>query len=224
MQERKRELMKKTLVFALVIAMVFAAPVTAFADAFHESPSNNPAAELVGYTVTNDDWDGEIIVTPYSKRSTLPEKELKEIEEAYADIKNASSVLQLESHLAQVAEKKKVDVSNLSVSDLFDVRATVPGMGSATITLKSDRFEYFVALLHFADGKWEIVDDAKCNEDLELTFTVDDLSPFAVVVSNKNSPPTGETNDWTATGLLALAVLSGIVGVGFLAKSKREAA
>ncbi len=214
--------MKKTLVFALVIAMVFAAPVTAFADAFHESPSNNPAAELVGYTVTNGDWDGEIIVTPYSHRNELPPKELEEEQEAYDSIKGADSAAALESHIAQIAEKKKVDAKELFVSDLFDVRATKPGMGSATITLKSERFGNFIALLHFTNGKWEVVDNAKCTSDLELTFTVDDLSPFAVVVSNKNSPPTGESNDWAATGLLALALLSGAVGVAFLAKSKRE--
>ena len=187
--------MKKTLVFALVIAMVFAAPVTAFADAF---------------------------VTPYSHRNELPPKELEEEQEAYDSIKGADSAAALESHIAQIAEKKKVDANDLFVSDLFDVRATKPGMGSATITLKSESFKNFVALLHYTDGKWEIVEGATCKDDT-LTFTVDSLSPFAVVVAKPGSPETGDTNGFAA-GLLAFAVLSGVVGVGFLVKSKREAA
>ncbi len=216
--------MKKTLMFALAIAMVFAAPVTAFANAFRDSPSNVPAPELTGYTVTPSDWTGEIIVTPYSRRDTLPKKELGEEEDAYNSIRDAGNAVQLESHLAQIAARKHVDPQNLFVSDLFDVRATKEGMGSVTITLKSDRFRNFVALLHFVnDQEWVVVDNASC-DGTTLTFTVDELSPFAVVVSSEDSPPTGESNDLTTTGLLALTVLSGAVGVGFLVKSRREAA
>lgn len=215
--------MKKTLILALAIAMVLAMPVTAFANTFNDSPSNNAAPTVDDTKVTNSDWDGEIIVKSYAERNDLTEKEHEAIDAAYTSVANATDVVQLNSGLTAIAEKSNLATTDLAVSDLFDVYATKEGMGSATITLKSDTFKKFVALLHYTDGKWEIVEGAKCTGDT-LTFTTDDLSPFAVVVSKKDSPPTGETSDWTAIGLLAFAMLSGVVGVAFLAKSKREAA
>ena len=215
--------MKKTLILALAIAMVLAMPVTAFANTFHGSPSNNAAPTVDDTTVENKDWEGEIIVKSYAERDELTDKEHEEIDAAYDSVAKSTDVTELNSGLTAIAEQNKLTTKDLAVSDLFDVYATKEGMGSATITLKSESFKNFVALLHYTDGKWEIVKGAECTGDT-LTFTTDDLSPFAVVVSTKNSPPTGETSDWTSIGLLAFAMLSGVVGVAFLAKSKREAA
>ncbi len=214
--------MKKTLILALAIAMVFAMPVTAFASTFNGSPSNNTAPTVGDTTVTNKDWDGKIEVESYADRKDLSAEEQKEIEAAYDTVAKASNVTELNSGLTAIAEQNKVETKDLAVSDLFDVYATKEGMGSATITLKSESFKNFVALLHYTDGKWEIVEGATCKDDT-LTFTVDSLSPFAVVVAKPGSPETGDTNGFAA-GLLAFAVLSGVVGVGFLVKSKREAA
>lgn len=194
--------MKKLLVFALVLAMVLAVPTAVLADAFVSSPSNVDAPTLGDVTASNKDWDGKIVVTSFADTDTA------EMTAAYDSIKAAASVNALNSALPSDKE--------LAVSTLFDVSATKEGMGTVTITLTSDKFENFVALLHFVDGKWEVVDNAKAN-DKTLTFSVDSLSPFAVVVSTKKSPETGSS---LPVGIIAFAVLFGAAGVCFLAKSR----
>lgn len=199
--------MKKLLVFALVLAMVLAVPTAVLADAFVSSPSNVDAPTLGDVTASNKDWDGKIVVASFADTDTA------EMTAAYDSIKAAASVTALNSALPSDKE--------LAVSTLFDVSATKEGMGTVTITLTSDKFENFVALLHFVDGKWEVVDNAKV-DGTKLTFSVDSLSPFAVVVStdDKELPPLGET---LPVGIIAFAVLFGAAGVCFLAKSKANA-
>lgn len=210
--------MKKLLVFALVLAMVLAVSATVLADPFVSSPSNVDKPTLDDYTVTNKDWDGEIIVASYKESA-----EKEDMKAAYDSIKAAASVKDLVPSLT---------AANLAVSTLFDVYATKEGVGSATIKLTSDKFENFVALLHYVDGKWEIVKDAKV-EGKTLTFTSDSFSPYAVVVSTKadepstsepdTSKPSPETGDVLPTAIITFAVLFGVAGVCFLAKSKENA-
>lgn len=186
--------MKKVLVFALVLVMVLAVSTAALADTFVNSPSNNAAPTVVDVTTTNADWDGEIIVTPYSERGTLPEDASEAFKAAYNSIKDAANVTELNEALATIAESLGIDVANLTVGDLFDVRATKEGMGAATITLSSETFKNFVALIHYVDGEWELVDNATV-DGTEMTFTTENFSPFAVIVFTDDASDDESSSD-----------------------------
>lgn len=191
--------MKKVLVFALVVVMLFAVPATVLADGFVSSPSLNKAPAVES---------GDVTVTGYGDKATLTEAQQTALTAAYDSIAAATDVSKLAGGLATIAGDKK-----LAVADLFDI--TSKGEGPVTISLKSDAFKNFVALLHYTDGKWEIV-DAKLS-GTTLTFTVDSFSPFAVVVSTDAQSP--ETSDALPISLIALAMLFGAAGVYFVKKS-----
>lgn len=213
--------MKKLIVFALVLAMALAVPTAALADTFVGSPSNVGAPTLDDVTVKPADWDGEIIVTPYGERDTLPEEAREQLEAAYDDIKNAENVDELNEDLKDVAEDLGLSSDDLDVSTLFDISVTKEGLDSATLTLTSDEFENAVALLYFDGEEWKIV-DATINGKT-ITFTATAFGPYAVVVSTDgipDAPPTGES---LPVGFIALAVLFGVAGVCFFAKSKLTA-
>lgn len=223
--------MKKLLVFALVLVMVLALSATVLADSFVSSPSNDDTPTVGKVEASNADWNGKIVVT-----SLKDSADNAEMTAAYDSIKDAAAVKDLAPSLTE---------ENLAVSTLFDVSATAEGAGSVTVTLTSDKFENFVALLHYVDGKWTVVENAKA-EGKTLTFTVDSLSPFAVVVStdaadepstsepstsepSTSTPSTGTSSESPETGdmvpgmIIVLAVLSGVAGVCFFAKSKENA-
>lgn len=222
--------MKKLLVFALVLVMVLALSATVLADSFVSSPSNDDTPTVGKFEASNADWDGKIVVT-----SLKDSADNAEMTAAYDSIKEAAAVKDLAPSLTE---------EGLAVSTLFDVSATKEGAGSVTVTLTSDKFENFVALLHYVDGKWTVVENAKA-EGKTLTFTVDSLSPFAVVVStdadepstsepstsepSTSAPSTGTSSESPETGdmvpgmIIVLAVLSGVAGVCFFAKSKENA-
>lgn len=213
--------MKKLIVFALVLAMALAIPTAALADTFISSPSTHDAPTLVSAIFNPEDWDGEIIVTAFADRETLPEEEHEKLMTAYDGIKESEDVTDLHDELGEVAEKLGLTVDKLAVSTLFNVHATKEGLKSATLTLKSAKFENFVTLLHFNGEDWEIVDTTV--DGTSVTFTTEDFSPYAAVVATDvipDAPPTGEA---LPAGIIALAVLFGVAGVCFLAKSKVNA-
>ena len=93
-----------------------------------------------------------------------------------------------------------------------------------TISLKSDSFENFVALLHYTGSAWEVVKDAKVENGV-LTFSASNFSPFAVVVSTEttpvpDSPTTGET---APVALAAAAIVAGIAGISVLCYGRKKA-
>lgn len=213
--------MKKLIVFALVLAMALAIPTAVLADTFISSPGTHEAPMLDKVTVDPSDWDGEIIVTPFSDRETLPAEELEKLMAAYDEIKAADAVTDLQKKLEEIAKDLGISVDKLAVSTLFNVHATKEGLGSATLTLTSDKFENLVSLLHYNGEKWEIVDVTA--EGTTITFTTDDFSPYAAVVATDaipDAPPTGEA---LPVGFIALAVLFGAASVCFFVKSKANA-
>ena len=213
--------MKKLIVFALVLAMALAIPTAALADTFISSPSTHDAPTLVSAVIDPADWDGEIIVTAFADRDTLPAEEQEKLMTAYDGIKESEEVTDLHDDLAKVAEKLGVTVDKLAVSTLFNIHATKEGIKSAKLTLKSAKFENIVTLLHFNGEDWEIVDiDA---DGTTITFTATDFSPYAAVVATEELPDSPITGEEIPMGLVALAVLFGVASVCFFAKSKVNA-
>ena len=182
--------MKKILVFVLVIifALGVSLSVSAAPGKFISSPSNNQAPELIGYQNSDEDCTGKLIITPYSNRKTLPDDILQKFEEAYRIIATTSDLSDLNEALNQMAADLGVDVSDLAVSDMFDI--SVIGCdnhvdhGHFDVTLKAESLKNFVCLLHYYNGTWRIVDSAEVTEDgTHLDFTEKEFSPFAVVVN-----------------------------------------
>lgn len=222
--------MKKLSVIVLAVLMLFSASLTAFAEGgFVESPSLNPAPKIVEYKADSEECEAVIVITPYSKRNDLETSDMIEIENAYSEIKGANDITALNADLAAVAKKLGVASTELAVSDLFDLgyksRDTTihkSEHGYFTIKLKADTLKNFVGLIHFNDGKWELIENASIDENNDLVFKVNDFSPFAIVVKNANAPQTGDSSNiylWVVLSVAA-AFLCGLCVVKSIRTAK----
>ncbi len=215
--------MKKIAVICLSLVMLFSISMTAFAapGIFVSSPSGNPAPELVEVVNKTDACPAKIKITAYSERATLDAADREKIESAYTQIVNADSDNAFSKVLATLAKNNKMSVSSLSVSDLFDISyyncENHEGHEGFTITLKADTIDQFVGMLHLNGEEWELVKVNNVDEDKNtVTFFVEELSPFAIVVDNGTGsvpPQTGDTSMiylWvmlaTASGLALVLV------------------
>ncbi len=215
--------MKKllTIVLAVILTASTAMAVFAAPGLFINSPSENPVPQLVEYSNESHDCFAKLVITAYIKRDTLPDDKRALIEKAYDEIVKSKDLSELTSDIKAYAEKAGVPVSALAVSDLFDVSYYACELhnehGKFFITLKADTLKNFVGLMHLSENGWVMVDDAKVDSKEEtLTFSADDLSPFAVVVKTQGSSvPTGDNSaNWiyfvimmiSATALIVIAV------------------
>lgn len=184
---------KRIITVMLFTLVLFSMSFTAFADGgFTQSPSANSAPEIVDSSSEDHDCDQALIITAYADRSELPEELSAELEKAYTKIMGVKNLTSICGELKALAEEKGIPTANLAVSDLFDIRDKHDDVEDAVfeIVLKAETLENFVGLLHFTDGKWELIKDAEVEfKDGEgiLKFKTKGLSPFAVVVD------TGET-------------------------------
>lgn len=225
--------MKKVLAMILAVVLTLALSITVCAapGQFVNSPSNNGAPTLISVERGSEDCTGELIITPYIKRDTLPAELKTLIEKAYGQIASSTDLTALNADLAALAALQKIPGPNLKVSDLFDIRyegCTEHGENHTfTIVLRASTLHRFVGLLHMNhSGEWELIKNAKViNNGEALTFTVSDLSPFAIVVDTTeaggDSPVTGSTHDMAIYGILMLVSAAAIVVL--VVKSKKYA-
>ena len=207
--------MKKIFVICLTALMVLSLSVNVFAapGGFVKSPSGNAAPRLVSFVPSDENCTAELVITPYSERRTLPDDLQSLIGKAYDSIVASDDLTKLNADLAKLAGDKKIDGSKLAVSDLFDVRLvgcdSHEGHAGFEITLAADTLDRFVGLLHMNnDGVWELVANAEVVNDGEnLKFSVDSLSPFAIVVdSTPGAPQTGDnTAIYICGGVMAVS-------------------
>ena len=176
-----------------------------------------------------------LLLTSYSDRATLPDDGAK-MEEAYGIVNSASDLTALNAGLATAAANMGLQPSDLVVSDLFDLSLIYERGGfvldeellaqytTVTVSLKADLLDRFVGLLHYVNGKFEHVDNAHV-ENGNLVFTVDTLSPFAIIVHREGanpggesgqlggesgeSPDTGDTTPWGYAVVMGTAALLG---------------
>ncbi len=186
--------MKKIMTVCLALVMLLSMSLTAFAvdGGFLESPSLNLAPRLRSFTVDSEECEAEIIITPYSQRHTLDEESQDEIEAAYDEIKASDDLTVLNADLAALAASLGIAGTDLAVSDLFDMDyincnhvTHRDEHGNFRITLEADTLANFVGLLHRNKGTWELVRGAVANGDT-LSFSIDDFSPFAIVVDTSD--------------------------------------
>jgi len=206
--------MKKILSCLLVAILVFSLSAAVFADNFVSSVANAGATELASVA----DKDGNdvaslIVVTPKDQEDRLTADKQAVLDAAYDSLSNAKDLSAVNAELKEAA----ADL-NVAVSDLFDISATEEVSFPLTLTLKNKNLDNFVAMLQYVDGAWQWV-DAEVNGD-EITFTVDSLGVFAVVVSVEEaaSPDTGDSVPY---GMIIGAVVLVGAAAWFFAKSRK---
>lgn len=210
--------MKKIIVVGIVLIMCLSMSFSAFAanGGFVSSPSKNSAPEVVGVTEENNQSGQQIVIdiTSFANRGNLTGTKSDNFEKAYTDIASNTDITKLASKLKEIANNKNINPENLAVNDLFDVSANVDDHGKLTIKIKLQNSKNFIALLHYHNNTWTVVDNATLDGDV-LTFTVDDLSPFAVVVDKQanttTAPLTSENNAPYVFGALALVASMAVV-------------
>lgn len=215
--------MKKvfSIVLAMVLTLALSVSVCAAPGQFVNSPSNNDAPTIISFERNNEECTGELIITPYSQRATLPAELKALIEKAYSDIASSKDLTTLNKDLADLAAAQKIDGPNLKVSDLFDIRyegcTSHNENHTFTIVLKANTLHRFVGLLHMnLNGEWELIENAKVTDNGEtLTFTISDFSPFAIVVDTSDiegdSPQTGVKNIAIYGSLMLVSAMAIVV-------------
>ena len=218
--------MKKVLALCLTLVMVVALAVPAFAGlgGFVSSPSGNSAPQLKDYYNEDHECTASLVITSYADRYTLDDETRAMIEEAYGTIVGTDDVTTLNADLAKLAKDMKIDPSKLAVSDLFDISYySCPQHsehGKFFITISAETLKNFVGLMHYDGENWELISDAKI-EDGDLVFSVDDLSPFAIVVDTSAGSPI--TGDFSNIGFYAVVmVVSAVALVVVAVKLKKR--
>lgn len=216
--------MKKILAFCITLVMLAGMSMPAFAalGGFVSSPGGNKGPELVEYDPTDDACTAKLVVTPYGERHSLSAEKRAILEKAYAEIVNSTNVLNLSAEFKAMVEKKGWSKHTFAVSDLFDISyydCTIhTGHNGFEIVIKPETLKNFVGLLHLNGNTWELVENAKVEKrggvDV-LTFTVDTLSPFAIVVDTDAVPPkTSDNNQWVLYVSLMVVSASVLVYMG----------
>lgn len=177
--------MKKLMALCLALTMVMGAALCVSADSAVPSPSGNNGPKVITAKVDDTDITPDVKVTPYADRASAPDDVRDNLEAAYAQISGAENVADLNESLKELA--KSMD---LSVSDLFDLRDSSAARQGAkmSITMSSNTFENFVALMYYDNGAWKLVEDAsatKVGTDYYLSFTSAGAHPYAVLVGTE---------------------------------------
>lgn len=215
--------MKKILTVLMLSILALSLTLSAFAadGAFVKSPSKNLAPELVEGGSEDHDCDEPLIITSYADRDKLSAELKAMIEKVYSEIRNAKNLIALCPALKELANERNIPTANLEVSDLFDISDACGYVeGKFDIVLKAETLENFVGLVHYNDGKYELIENAKIEEidgEMHLKFSTDGLSPFAIVVDSGANLPVQNNN--TAIAVLAIiAIAEGAVLVAILVK------
>ena len=222
--------MKKlvALCLTLVLTLSMSVSVLAAPGAFVASPSGNTAPELVSF-IAPEDCEAELKVVSYADRHLLDAEIRLALEEAYKQIANVIENNDFSKALKALAQEKGMAASELSVSDLFDISyydcGDHEGHNGFIITIKAETLENFIGILHMKDGAWENLEIREWNKSAKtITFFVETLSPFAIVVDNgtgSSTPPTGDNAMMIYLGA-ALVAAAGLVVV--VANSKKKKA
>ena len=190
--------MKKIITLILTITMAFVSVVPAFAveDDFVSSPSRDDVVLEEG---KNEDPDctAEVILTMFKDREKLAAHIREKLEEAYEIITNCEDLTTLCKEFAAFVAKLGLTGKDLAVSELFDLSyygcEDHDEHGYFNIKVGAKALENFVGLLHYHNGQWEFVDNAKVLPDGEtLQFRIKDFSPFAIVVNTSGKVPNAD--------------------------------
>lgn len=194
--------MKKVMAVILTLIMVLSLSMIAFAAPgdFIESPSGQQAPVIVEYENESEDCTAKLILTSYADRASMPADLRANFEKAYGIIAGTTDLSTLNSGVADYAKKVGAKVSDLAISDLFDLRYEDCNNhnphGNFRIVVEPETLKRFVCLLHYYNGEWTIVSDAHVTHDGQyLEFTAKEFSPFAIVVNTGDGTTGGSGNE-----------------------------
>lgn len=224
--------MKKISALIFAFAVMLCLSVTAFAapGAFLESPSANLGPSLHSYENEDGDCTANVIVTPYSKRGSLPTDVKDKLEAAYEDIVESTDLANLSEELKNLAKEKGIDSAALAVSDLFDISysdcVVHDEHGYFDVVLKADTLSRFTALLSKGDNGWELIDNAEVaiiDGQYYLRFSIDTFTPLAIVVdTSAEAPDTGDVNmTWVYVSAMVISLAAIVV---LVRKSRKQEA
>ena len=226
--------MKRIFALLMTLAVIVAFATVTFAEngGFYESPSKNQAPTLDSFENENDECEATLHITSYADRAQLSAEAQQKLAAAFDTILNATDLTTVNAELAKLVKELGIVGTDLAVSDLFDIsyheEGDHSGHGAFTVALNAETLKNFVAFLHYENGQWVLVEDAKVVDGEKLTFTVDTLSPFAVVVNTNPSVPGSDglpVGAIVAIVAAAVAVAGGIAFlVFFLLKKKKDTA
>lgn len=228
--ERMDFIMKKIATLCLSVVMLLSLSLTVFAapGVFVSSPSSKPAPELVAFINMSEDCVAQLKLGSYAERHTLDEATRKQLEEAYDQIVNSLGDNDFSRILEKLAKENDMLVSGLSVSDLFDISAygcdDHEGHEGFTITIKAETIDGVIGLLHMNGDIWEIVSVSNIDEaNNTMTFYVENLSPFAIVVDNGSGSLPPETRDTSMIYIWTMIIsASGVLLILVCSKSKKH--
>ena len=219
-------MMKKLVSICLAALMIFSLSSAVCMAEFVSSPSKLGAPELVKGENTSEECEAVLSITAYADRETLPDEVVEKFEYAYDVLRGQTDDLGFDALLEQVAAEREIEVSDLVASDFFDISSTNceghEDHGHFDITLKAEALNNFVCLLHYYNGAWRVVDNAKVTQGgTHLEFTEEEFSPFAIVVYTGEMPmdPPSVDNNKVVKGVLwgsgIAAVLAGLGALGY---------
>lgn len=180
--------MKKIITLILAITMAFVSVVPAFAveDGFVSSPSGDDVVLIEG---ENEDPEctAELVLTLFKDRARLSAFLREQLEKAYEILMNCKDLTTLCDQMAKLVAKLGLSPEDLAVTEVFDLTYHKCDVheehGYFTIKLSAKALENFVGLLHYYNGEWEVIENARVLPDGEtLEFKAKDFSPFAIVV------------------------------------------
>ncbi len=190
--------MKKIITLILAITMAFVSMVPAFAvnDDFVSSPSNDDLT-LNDWENEDPDCTAELILTLYKDRARLTQFLREQLEKAYDILMNCKDLTTLCDQFANLVAKLGLSAEDLAVTEVFDLTYHKCDVhedhGYFTIKLGAKALENFVGLLHYYNGEWEVIENARVLADGEtLEFKAKDFSPFAIVVNTGDKVPNEE--------------------------------
>ncbi len=198
--------MKKLVTVCLSFIMILSMSLIVLAEpgSFLNSPSGNKGPRMRRFWMDSELCEAELVLTTYAERHTLSKEKRDALEDAYELIKNTTDLTTLNADLATLAAQLGIPGVELAVSELFDVSAygcnpeehELENHGFFNIELEADTLRNFVGLLHFHNGEIKLVPGATVEGDV-LSFKVDELSPFAIVVDTNPNRGEGTTEGET---------------------------
>ena len=253
--------MKKVVVLLIAAALMVAMTLPAFAAGFTPSVTAKSAPTVVPqigpdgkeYDAIIRDANGNVIayvpkeyliVTPVSGADAATAEIRSRLKTAYQTIQSASSLIELNSQLAQTIKEISPDISvdDLVVRDLFDVAlmgdyASYLLTSGTTITIHLELdadSALLLAVLNSQDGvTWSIIpnDDITRSGDYTVDLVLERLGVFAFLYdggklsvdpNGPKSPQTGGSAGGSA-GWLAVGGTGIFAAVVYFAKKKRTA-
>ncbi len=214
--------MKKVLTIISIVLLLLCSGLSTFAasGSFTASPSAKQAPELVDSENTAEPCDAAVKVVAYAERDTLDAQAKTKLEAAYKDIASTNDLGTLGYDVKALANSLNYSSDQFFVSDLFAIDYTDCDAHTAhqfDVTIEPVSTKNYVGILRYANGVWMLV-DAVC-ENGEISFSMDDPSPFAIVVHD-GSVNAGNQNGSFSDGEMKILAISlvciSLIGIGVI--------